>query len=74
MKKQREKDAKTGQRTISIINKTRLFSRTDFKYEGGLQKYLETKEEDKFPREKFLELSVQELRAMLHSAIVRRSE
>ena len=74
MKKQCEKDCKTGKMTVSIINHTDLVSTTDSKYEGGLQKYQETKKEDKFSGEKFLELSVRELRAMLQSGIARRSE
>ena len=68
MKKLCEKDCKTGKMTVSIINKTEMFSTT--KYEGSLQKNTETKEEDKFSTETFLELSVKELRAMFQSGIV----
>ena len=62
MKKLCEKDCKTRKMTISIINKTEI-SRTNSNNEGGVQKYPEKKEE--FSREKFLELSVNELRAMV---------
>ena len=58
--------------TISIINKTEIISTTNSNNEGGVQKYPEKKEE--YFREKFLELSVNELRAMVQTGIVLRKE
>ena len=57
--------------TISIINKTEI-STTNSNNERGVQKYPEKKEE--FSREKFLELSVNELRAMVQTGTVLRKE
>ena len=51
-----------------------MFSTTNYNSEESVQKYQEQKEEDTFSREKFLELSVKELRAMLQSGLVRRKE
>ena len=74
MKKLCEKDYKARKMTISIINNTEMFSSTDYNSEESLQKYPEQKEEDKFSRETFLQLSVEELRAMVESRMVRRRE
>ena len=48
-----------------------MFSTSKCNYEESVQLNTETKEEDKFSREKFLELSIKELRAMFQSGIDR---
>ena len=74
MKKLCEKDCKARKMTISIINKTEMFSTTNYNSEESGQKYQEQKEEDTFSREKFLELSVNELRGMVQTGTVLRKE
>ena len=73
MMKQCEKDFKTAKITISIINKTEMFSTTNYNGQGGIQKKPEQRQEEKLP-EKLVELSIEQLSTMVQSEEVRRKE